>query len=383
MRKLVLVLTLVAALTLSGCVQPKSEEEQQEDLLETPVKLGVIGPLTGDYSFYGSHVQNGAQLAVDEINAAGGVLGRELELFAYDSQGDPTLGVNAYNRLVVEDEIDALIGGTFSGVTLAIKELSIEDNLPVLTPTATNPLVTEDAANVFRACYTDSYQGEVAAVFADETLGATKVAVLYNRDDAYSEGLATAFIAEFASRGTVVEELSFGAADDDYSSLLTTIKNSDAEAVFLPGYVAEVGAILSQASDLGLDVPFIGGDGWDGIEENYATVAEGHYFGNHYAKTDPAENVQAFITNFEAEYGESPSALAALAYDAVYAMVEAMEAAGSTDADLVIEALADLAYTEAITGAISFDAQGDPIKAVTMIQVVNGEHVVIEKVEVD
>lgn len=378
MKKLALLaLTLVAALTLSGCVEPQDGNENTES---DTIKLGVIGPLTGDYSFYGLQVEYGAQLAVDEINAAGGVLGKDLELFAYDSQGDPTLGVNAYNRLVTEDEIDALIGGTFSGVTLAVKELSIEDNIPVLTPTATNPLVTLDAPNVFRACYTDSYQGQVAAVFAKETLEVTKVAVLYNRDDAYSEGLATAFKDEF---GAVELDLSFGASDDDYSSLLTQIKNSDAEAVFLPAYVAEVGAILTQANDLGLDIPFIGGDGWDGIEADYAAVAEGHYFGNHYAKTDPAQNVQDFITNFETEFEESPSALAALAYDAVYAMVEAMETAGSADADAVIAALADLAYADAITGSISFDENGDPIKAVTMIQVVGGEHVVVEKVEVE
>ena len=300
---LVLALTLVFALSLAGCVQPKEDNGEEES-----VRLGVIGPLTGDYSLYGTAVRDGAQLAVDEINAAGGVLGRDLELFAYDSQGDPTLGVNAYNKLVTDDEIHALIGGTFSGVTLAVKELAVQDNIPVLSPTATNPLVTADAPNVFRACYTDSYQGKVAAVFADETLGLDNVAVLYNRDDAYSEGLANAFKDEFALRGTVVADLTFGASDDDYSSLLTTIQTSGAQAVFLPTYVAEAGAILSQADSLGLDIPFIGGDGWDGIEQDYADVAEGSYFGNHYAKSDPAQGVQDFVSNYEAAYGESPNA---------------------------------------------------------------------------
>lgn len=345
------------------------------------IKFGVIGPLTGDYSLYGISVRDGAQLAVDEINAAGGVLGKDLELVAYDSKGDPTEGVSAYNKLRDQDEIDALIGGTFSGVTLAVKDLAVQDRMPVLSPTATNPNVTLDADNVFRACYTDSYQGSVAAVFADETLEASNVAVLYNRDDAYSEGLANAFVAEFAGRGTVVENLTFGAGDDDYSSMLTVIANSSAEAVFLPAYVAEVGAILSQAADLGLDVPFIGGDGWDSIEQDYAAVAEGHYFGNHYAKTDPAPEVQNFVAEYEAAYSESPTALAALAYDAVYAMAEAFENAGSADAEDVIAALADLDYQNAVTGSIKFDENGDPIKAITIIQVVNGEHVVVGKVE--
>ncbi len=373
MRKLlVLALTLSTVFLLSACGSSTDS-----------VKLGVIGPLTGDYSMYGLAVENGAKLAAEEINAAGGVLGLDLEIIAYDSKGDPTEGVNAYNRLRDEDEIDALIGGTFSGVTLAIKELAKEDNMPVLSPTATNPDVTLNADNVFRACYTDSYQGTVAAVFSNESteIGASKAAVLYNRDDAYSEGLAMAFIAEFETRGTVVETLTFGAGDDDYSSVLDVIAASDAEVVFLPGYVAEVGAILTQASNKAISIPFVGGDGWDGIEADYASVAEGNYFGNHYAKSDEAQVVVDFVANYELSFNESPNALAALAYDAVYAMVEAMEDAESTDADLVIAALAGLDYQNAVTGSIRFDANGDPIKSITMIQIVAGEHVVIDKVE--
>ena len=371
-KLLVLALTLSTVFLLSACGSS-----------EDTVKLGVIGPLTGDYSMYGLAVENGAKLAADEINAAGGVLGLDLEIIAYDSKGDPTEGVNAYNRLRDEDEIDALIGGTFSGVTLAIKELAKEDNMPVLTPTATNPDVTLDADNVFRACYTDSYQGTVAAVFANESaeIGASKAAVLYNRDDAYSEGLAMAFIAEFETRGTVVETLTFGAGDDDYSSVLDVIAASDAEVVFLPGYVAEVGAILTQADNKAIDIPFVGGDGWDGIEADYAAVAEGNYFGNHYAKSDEAQVVVDFVANYEASFGDSPNALAALAYDAIYAMAAAMEAAESTDADLVIAALTGLDYQNAVTGSIRFDENGDPIKSITMIQIVSGEHLVIDKVE--
>ncbi len=371
MKKLLLAtLTLSFALLLSACGGG-----------DDTVRLGVIGPLTGDYSMYGVSVKDGAQLAVDELNAAGGILGKTVELIAYDSKGDPTEGVNAYNRLRDEDEIHALIGGTFSGVTLAIKELAVEDNMPVLTPTATHPDVTLDADNVFRACYTDSYQGSVAAVFVDETLEKENVAVLYNRDDAYSEGLALAFIAEFETRGNVVETLTFGAGDDDYSSLLTVIQASSAEAVFLPGYVAEVGAILTQAKAKGMDIPFIGGDGWDSIEEDYADVAEGSYFGNHYAKTDEAQIVQDFVANYTEQFGSAPTALAALAYDAVYAMANAMEDAGSLDADAIITALQGLDMTEAVTGSIKFDENGDPIKSITMIQIVDGEQVVVAKVE--
>jgi branched-chain amino acid transport system substrate-binding protein len=371
MKKLLLVaLTLSSALLLSACGGS-----------DDTVRLGVIGPLTGDYSMYGVSVRNGAQLAVDELNADGGILGLDVELIAYDSKGDAVEGVNAYNRLLDQDEIHALIGATFSGVTLAIKELAITDGLPILTPTATHPDVTLDAPNIFRACYTDSYQGSVAAVFVDETLEADTVAVLYNRDDAYSEGLAIAFTTEAELRGLTVLEYTFGGQEDDYNVVLTSIDASAAEVVFLPGYVAEVGAILTQANDLGIDIPFVGGDGWDSIEMDYAAVAEGNYFLNHYAKTDESAIVQNFVNNYTAEFGESPSALAALAYDAVYAMALAMENAGSLDFDEVVAALANINLEVAVTGSIIFDADGNPIKSVTIIQIVDGQHVVVAKIE--
>ena len=168
-----------------------------------PIKIGVIGPLSGDYSQYGLAVENAAKLAAEEINAAGGVNGSPVEIVAYDSKGDKTEAVNAYNRLRDKDKIAALVGGTFSGTTLAIKELAVADNIPVLTPTATNLEVTLNAPNVFRACYTDPYQGATAAVFASENLGAKKAAVMFNIEDPYSEGLAVAFKDKFSEVGEV------------------------------------------------------------------------------------------------------------------------------------------------------------------------------------
>lgn len=376
MKKIFIVLaTLAFAVSISACAASDT------------IKFGVIGPLTGEYDLYGVAVRNGAELAAAEINAAGGVLGKDLEIIAYDSKGDAAEGTNAYNRLVDQDEIDALIGGTFSGVTLGIKSLAIEDGLPVLSPTATNPDVTLNAANVFRACYTDSYQGQVAAVFAADTLGATNVAVLFNRDDAYSEGLADAFMAQFDTDSDLsYTAFEFGAGDDDFSTQLTSIDAGGFDAVFVPAYVAEVGPILTQADTLGLEMPFIGGDGWDGIEGQYADVAEGNYFANHYAKTDEAEVVQNFVTKYTEEFGESPNALAALAYDSVYVMAQAFEDAdadadGEVTSAEVVAALAGISYADAVTGAISFDANGDPIKAITIIKVVDGIQTVETKVE--
>lgn len=368
-KVIVLLMSLVLIVSLSACGGD-----------DNSVRIGTIGPLTGEYSLYGVSVRDGAELAVEEINNAGGVLGKTLELFSYDSKGDSIEGVNAYNRLRDEDEIHALLGATFSGVTLAVKELAIQDNMPVLTPTATHADITLDAPNVFRACYTDSYQGAVAAIFVRNDLKLTKVAVMYNRDDAYSQGLATAFKEEFGSNG-IVEEVTYGNQDNDYSAILDKIAASDAEVVFLPGYVSKVGAILTQAKTKGIEIPFVGGDGWDSIEQEYASVAEGNYFVNHYAKTDDSEAVQNFVKNYTNKYGEAPNALAALAYDAVHAFAAAAENAGSVDSEALITALTNLDYQEGVTGSIKFDSNGNPIKPVTTIKIVNGEHVIISKIE--
>lgn len=371
-KSLILVVILVLTLTtvLSGC-----SGSDDSDV----IKLGVIGPLTGDYSMYGTAVANAAKLAADEINAAGGIDGKQVEIIAYDSKGDKTEAVNAYNRLRDQDEIVGLIGGTFSGTTLSIKEIAKADNMPVLSPTATNGEVTIGAANIFRACYTDPYQGATAAVFAADELKATKAAVLFNIEDPYSEGLAVAFKDQFSSIGTVTNYEGYTKNDADFRAILTKIAAEDPDVIFLPDYIAKVGVILSQIEELGLDVVAIGGDGWDGIEADYAAVAEGHYFANHYAKTDEVAVVQDFIAAYEAAYKASPNALAALAYDSTFIMKAAIEAAGSTDADAMIEALSSTDL-DGVTGHVTFDDNGDPIKSISIIQIKDGQHVLAAKV---
>jgi branched-chain amino acid transport system substrate-binding protein len=372
-RKLSFVLAMLLVLTavLSGCAS-KTEEA-------SVIKIGAMGPETGDYSMYGISVVNGAKLAAKEINAAGGINGAQVEIIDYDSKGDKTEAVNAYNRMRDQDGVVAVVGGTFSGTTLAIKEIAVGDNMPILSPTATNGEVTLNAPNVFRACYTDPYQGATAAVFAAENLGATKAAVLYNIEDPYSEGLAVAFNEKFATLGTVTNYEGYTKNDADFRAILTKIAAEDPDVIFLPDYIAKVGVILSQIQELGLTMVPIGGDGWDGIEADYADVAEGAYFANHYAKTDEADIVQNFIKAYEAEYGSTPNALAALAYDSTYIMAEAIQRAGSTEAQAIIDEL-NKTDRDCVAGHVKFDENGDPIKSISMIQIVNGEHKLVAKV---
>lgn len=365
---------LVLTAVLSGC---GAKEEEA-----TVIKIGAMGPMTGDYSMYGTSVVDGAKLAAKEINAAGGINGQMIEIIGYDSKGDKTEAVNAYNRMRDQDGVVGVVGGTFSGTTLAIKEIAVGDNMPILSPTATNGEVTLDAPNVFRACYTDPYQGATAAVFAAENLGATKAAVLYNIEDPYSEGLAVAFNEKFAELGTVTNYEGYTKNDADFRAILTKIAAEDPDVIFIPDYIAKVGVVLSQIKELGLTMIPIGGDGWDGIEADYADVAEGAYFANHYAKTDEAEIVQNFIAAYEAEYGSSPNALAALGYDSTYIMAEAIGRANSTDHQAIIDEL-NKTDRDSVTGHVAFDANGDPIKSISMIQIVGGEHKLVAKVMAD
>ncbi len=338
------------------------------------VKLGFIGPMTGDAAIYGSSAEEGAQLAVAEINAAGGINGKNIELVAYDSKADQTEAINAYNRLRDQDGVVAVIGGTLSGETLAMKDIMVQDNMPVLSPTATAVEVTQDAPNVFRACFLDDYQGQAAANFAATTLGAKTAALLIGTGNPYSEGVSEAFKGAFTAKGgTIAGSESYGTADKDFSAQLTKIKEMNPDVVFVPDYVQTVGPILQKAKEMGITAKFVGADGWDGVQEEYADAAQGNYFTNHYAADSPSEIVQNFITAYKAEYNKVPNSFAALGYDAVYAMVEAITAAGSTESADIITALKATDHP-GVTGTLKFDEEGNPKdKEVTIIKIDGGQ----------
>ncbi len=372
-------LLIISMLSLTSC---KGDENGNTDAEADVIKLGVIAPLTGEISQYGIGVNNAAKLAAEEINDAGGIDGKMIEIISYDSKADKTEAINAYNKLRDQDNITALIGCTISGTTLSIKEIAAGDGIPVLTPTATNLDVTLNAPNIFRACFTDPYQGETAAVFSAEDLGAKKAAVIYNLESAYSEGIAEAFKTKYSDLGEITNFEGYADTDTDFRTILTKIADKKPDVLFIPDYYAKVGVILTQVKELGIDVVCIGVDGWDGIEADYADVAEGHYFINHYSKNDPSELVQNFITKFEETYDMSPNALAALGYDATKIMSEAIKNAGSTESSAIVEELSNIS-TDGVTGHITFDENGDPTKSISVIQIVNGEHKLAGKVSVE
>ena len=295
------------------------------------IKVGVMGPLSGNVSVYGQAVVNGAALYLKQVNANGGINGKQIEILTEDEQGDATQAVNCFTKMV-DEGMTALIGDVTTTPTLAVVAESADYNMPMVTASATAEAVTYDAetdtvnANVFRATFTDPFQGIKMADYAYQKLGYTKAAVIFKKGADYNEGLAENFVNEFESLGgTIVDQESYSEGDGDFKTQLTTILGKDPETVFCPNYYEEVGQILSQAESVGLNVPFLGGDGWDGLE-GYATADQlkDSYFCANYAKGSSPE----FEDAYKAEYGEDyPNGFAPLGYDAAKTVVYGVQAA--------------------------------------------------------
>ena len=342
------------------------------------IKVGVLGPMTGDVSVYGLAVINGATLYLKQVNADGGVNGKQLEIITMDEQGDATQAVTSFTKMC-DQGITALVGDVTTTPTLAVAAESADYNMPMVTASATAEAVTYDAEtdtvneNVFRACFTDPFQGVKMADYAYQKLGYTKAAVIFQKGADYNEGLAENFVTEFESLGgTVVDQESYSEGDVDFKTQLTSILGKNPEVVFCPNYYQDVGQILAQAESVGLTVPFLGGDGWDGLE-GYATADQlkDSYFCAGYAKGSSAD----FEAAYKAEYGEDyPNGFAPLGYDAAMTVVygikaaeeQGLEAGSDEYKQAVIDAIAG-GTIEGITGTFTFDEHHNPVKQTAIL----------------
>lgn len=360
------------SLLLTACGGAK-ETAKETDV----VKLGATAPLTGPVAIYGITATNGSKLAMDEINKNGGVLGKQVEFIVLDSKGDPTEAITAYNRLV-DEGIVGFIGDAPSKPTLAIAEVAAQDNMPMITPTGTQFNITEAGPNVFRTCFTDPYQGVVLANFAKDNLKAETAAIVVNNSSDYSDGVAKAFVEQAEKLGLkVVAKEGYSDGDKDFRAQLTKILPTNPDVLVIPDYYEQVALITTQAREVGLKSAFIGSDGWDGVAKTldpsaYSAV-ENSYFTNHFSLQDQSEKVQNFVKAYREVYNEDPSSFAALSYDAAYMMKAAIEKAGTTDKQAVVEALKNLDYN-GVTGHLTFDDKNNPVKAVTVLKIVNGEY---------
>lgn len=370
-----------AALGLTACGGSGSSSVAAGD---AALKVGVMGPLTGDLSVYGTAVVNGALLYLNKVNADGGVNGKQIEIIKMDEQGDATQAVNCFTQMV-EQQVSGIIGDVTTGPTLAIVAES-QDYLPMpmVTASATAEAVTYDAEtgtvyeNMFRSTFTDPFQGVKMADYAADKMGVKTAAVIYQTGADYNEGLAASFEAEFTAKGgTIVASESYSEGDVDFKAQLTNIQGKNPEVVFCPNYYEDVGQILAQARDLGIKVPFLGGDGWDGVKD-YATADQlaGCFFCANYAVGASKEFEDAYL----AAYGEAyPNGFAPLGYDAAITMVNGLKAAedkgltpGTDEYRQAVQDAIKAGTVEGVTGTFTFDEHNNPVKTAAILSFEDG-----------
>ncbi len=341
------------------------------------IKIGGIGPVTGEAATYGVSTKQGIELAFEEWNAKGGVLGKQVKLVFADDKGDPAEGATVYTKLIQQDKVVAIIGTVMSKVTLAGAPIAQAAKIPMITPTSTNEKVTQIGDYIYRACYIDSFQGNVGAKFAFEDLKAKTAGIIFDVGNDYSKGLAENFKKTFESfGGKVAANEGHPSGATDFKAQLTKIVQAKPDVLYVSDYYSDVALIAKQVRELGYKGPMVGGDGWDSPElvKIGGAAVENGFFTNHYSAADSRPVVQDFVKKFTAKHGAAPDALATLAYDATYIMLDAIKRAGKTDGAAIRDALAatDLGV---VSGQVKFDANRNPVKSAVIIEIKGGAQV--------
>lgn len=347
------------------------------------INIGGVACLTGAAATYGASTRNGTRLAFDDVNDLGGVdIGGEKYLIRYifeDDQGSPEVAANAFRKLIDQDEVYAILGSVMSSCTLAGAPIAQDSGVPVISPTSTAVQVTRTGDYIFRSCFLDPFQGAVVASFSYNDLKAKTAAVIFDSANDYTKGLAEAFRESFEKLGgKVVAYESFVEESKtfDFSAQLTNIKSANPDVIFLDAYYSAAALMAKQARSLGITVPFMGADGWDSAEFTKlgGEAVEGGHFCNHYSPEDPRPIVQNFVKKYAEVYGETPDALATLAYDAALILIDSLNRAGSLDRAAIRDAIA-ATNLECVSGVITFDEYGDPLKSAVINKVVDGKFV--------
>jgi len=367
-KKLLIILSLlvIASMMLAACKPAGS----------STLKLAILAPLSGPVPTFGVSTRDGALLAVEEWNAKGGVLGKQIEAIIADSQCTPEPAVNAANKVIDQDKVHYIIGEVCSKASIAIAEIVEKKGVVQISPTSTNPQVTKNVDGstkkyVFRACFTDDWQGGSAAKYALEKIGAKTAFVLFDQGNDYVRGLAEYFAKAFADKGgTVVGQEAYTAQDTDFSAILAKVGEQKPDVLYVPDYYPAVNLIGNQAKEKGITAIMMGGDGWDSPQLDLKAV-DGGYFSNHYAPDEQRDVVQNFVKNYKAKYGSVPDALAVLAYDATNMMLNAIKQAGKDDPTKVKDILASGSF-DSVSGVIKLDANHNPIKSAFIMHIKDG-----------
>jgi branched-chain amino acid transport system substrate-binding protein len=347
------------------------------------IKVGEVNPLSGGVSQFGISCHQGILLAFEEANGAGGVLGKKIRLISEDSQSKPGQSSTAVRKLITQDGVVAILGDATSSATLEAAPIAQAARVPMITPSATNPRITEVGDYIFRVCFLDEFQGRVLARFAREKLHLEKVAMLTDVKQDYSVDLAGFFKQEFTKLGgTIVKEESYSSGDTDFRAQLTAIRAAKPDALCIPGYYSEVSLILKQARQIGLTIPGLGCDGWanDTLLSIGGKAVEGCYFTNHFSPDDPAPQVQKFVREYKAKFGAVPDTFGALGYDAARLLADAITRAGKPESEAIRDALAGTQNFQGVTGEISIDKNRNASKPVLVVTIRDGKFEIADRV---
>ena len=374
---------ILMALAFS-CTRPNDDNGTPN---HSTIKIGYFGDLTGPTFNFGQSAINGVLMAASEINQNGGINGRQIDVVIEDDKGSPEEAARLTAKLIDQDKVVAIIAGGTSGNSRAAAPKAQSSHIPFISPSSTDPAVTQVGSYIFRACFVDSFQGEVMARFAVNTLKAQKAAVLYDFNSPYGRGLTQYFELSIGKLGgRIVSEQSYMQGDPDFKGQLSTIKAAEPDVIYIPGYYGDVALIAKQARLIGLTQPLLGGDGWDAPElwQLGGDALNGAYISTHYSIDNPSPAIQSFVEQYKQRYGNLlPDAHAALAYDAARLLFDALTRIGSTDPDKLREALAQTKNFAGVTGVISMDADRNAVKPAVVLKLEDLKSIYQETIQPD
>jgi branched-chain amino acid transport system substrate-binding protein len=347
------------------------------------IVIGYYGDLSGRTSNFGQSTKAGVEMAADEINKAGGINGRQIQILSEDDEGRPEKAATVVTKLIDQDRVIALLGEVASGNTLAAAPKAQAAKVPMISPSSTNPAVTQVGDYISRVCFIDPFQGDVMAKFAVNTLKAKKAAIMLDFNSPYSRGLTEFFEASFKKLGgEIVDKQSYTQGDRDYKGQLTAIRAKSPDVIYVPGYYGEVGVIAKQAQQLGIKAPLLGGDGWDSTQlwDLGGDALNGDYISNHYSVDDPSPAIQKFVSDYKARNGNVPDALAALGYDAMKVLADAIKRSGTTEGPQLKDAIAATKDFAGVTGTISLDKDRNAVKPAVVLKLQDKKYIYVETI---
>ncbi len=379
--KFLLFLSILSLLALTGCGSGSGDGKPAADA----IKIGAINELTGNNANFGNSSYNGAKLAFKEINAQGGLLGKQVQLISVDNKSEPSESANVMTKLISQDKVTAVTGTFTSSNAISASSVAEAAKVPYVAVGATNPKLTVDPATgkvknyIFRICFIDPFQGTVGANFVLDTLKLKKAVIFVDNSSDYSKGLTEFFKKSFTARGgEILDEEGYLQKDQDFKTILTKVKALNPDFIYLPGYYEEVGRIVKQARELGMTMPIVGGDGWDSptlVEIAGAKALDNTYFTNHYSSEDTSPASKNFVEAYKKEYNVMPDAPAVLGYDAAKMLADAIKRAGAPDPAKIQAALAATQNFPAVTGSTTMNTTHDATKSAVIIEMKGGKQV--------